>query len=94
MSFFRKLRNKCKYVLMGRREGTWEELEEYDEKKSFSELKDFIDSLVEEGYDYFTLRRFATTRLGKSGSRATLKRSARSHLILTSYWRLRRSMRS
>jgi hypothetical protein len=65
MSFFRKLRNKCKYVLMGRREGTWEELEEYDEKKSFSELKDFIDSLVEEGYDYFYLKEVCNNKTRK-----------------------------
>jgi len=57
MSFIYKLFRKkpSKYVLKARKEGVWEEINEYDRYVSMSEVSDILDELKEDGYDYVRL---------------------------------------
>ena len=43
---------KTRFVLKARKDGTWEDIEEYDEKKSLADISDEVDDLKDEGYDY------------------------------------------
>ena len=51
--FFRKKPHK--YVLKARKDGVWEEINEYDRYVSMSEVSDILDELKEDGYDYVRL---------------------------------------
>ena len=58
-------KKKTKFVLKARNRetGKWENIEEYDYKVNYSEVKDFLESLHEDGYDCFRLEE--TTEKGR-----------------------------
>ena len=45
-------------VLKGRLDGEWYELEEFDEPKKLSDIREIVDGYIEDGYDYFIFECF------------------------------------